>query len=89
MNNYSKNVWLVGLVITGTIFFFCNNLIAQNIVESDTKRNLSLDDCIHIAAENNRQVLIINEGLNQADAKVDEARSRFYPTIAINLTDRP
>jgi len=90
MNNYSKSknvicalTVILLVALTGTI------LIAQDNPEVKTiaKRNLSLENCINIATENNHQLLIINEGLNQADAKVAEAKSRFYPAIALNLTD--
>ncbi|MFH1231636.1 MAG: TolC family protein, partial [Planctomycetota bacterium] len=46
---------------------------------------LSLDDCLKIASENNRQVLIMNEADNQAEGKITEAKSGRYPSISTTL----
>ncbi|MBI4712593.1 MAG: TolC family protein [Planctomycetes bacterium] len=56
--------------------------------EPKTGKRLSLEECLQIAAQNNRQALIMDEAANQADAKLAEAQSRLYPSINGNLTYR-
>ncbi|MFA5794451.1 MAG: TolC family protein [Candidatus Brocadiia bacterium] len=47
---------------------------------------LSLDECIRISMENNRQILLVNEAANQADAKYAEARARLFPSATITAS---
>ncbi|MFH1227243.1 MAG: TolC family protein [Planctomycetota bacterium] len=49
-------------------------------------RALSLDECIRISMENNRQILLVNEATNQADARYAEARSRLFPSVSANAS---
>ncbi|MBI5779792.1 MAG: TolC family protein [Planctomycetes bacterium] len=43
---------------------------------------LSLEQSIEIALANNRQMLIAQEGMNYADARLSEASARKYPTLS-------
>ncbi len=56
--------------------------------QPSTGNGLSLDECIRIASESNRQVLIVDEAANQAAGRLAEARSRLYPGISAGVTYR-
>ncbi|MDI6732419.1 MAG: TolC family protein [Planctomycetota bacterium] len=51
-------------------------------------KTVSLDESIEIALKNNRQLLLVEEGENQASARVSEAESRQYPSVSANVSYR-
>jgi outer membrane protein len=65
-----------------------NNFAADNGTNHQGIKSLSLEDCIKIASENNKQLMIMNEADTQAEGKLAEAKSGRYPSISstINYT---
>ena len=60
--------------------------IMGTVLSSENSRTgLSLEECLKIASENNRQVLIMDEAANQAEGKLTEAKAGRYPYISTTL----
>ncbi|MFH1226395.1 MAG: TolC family protein [Planctomycetota bacterium] len=59
---------------------------SQASEQAQKNKSLSLDECIRISMENNRQILLVNETANQADARYAEARSRLFPSVSASAS---
>lgn len=46
--------------------------------------NLNLDQCLKTAYENNKSLLQLEEKINSAKYKIDEAKSSFYPQFSVS-----
>lgn len=60
-------------------FLFSNFCGAQERI-----LNLNLDQCLRTAYENNKSLLQLEEKINSAKYKIDEAKSGFYPQFSFN-----
>ncbi|MFH1230073.1 MAG: TolC family protein [Planctomycetota bacterium] len=73
---------ILPIIICSTI----SNLLAEGETNiPKITKSLSLEDCLKIASENNRQVLIMNEAGNQAEGKITEAKAGRYPSVSTTL----
>ena len=67
------------LKILLVFFLFSNFCGAQERI-----LNLNLDQCLRTAYENNKSLLQLEEKINSAKYKIDEAKSGFYPQFSFN-----
>lgn len=82
-----KYFLLLLLIIYLALASVMGNIAADNEkIPSQTIKPLSLEDCLKIASENNRQVLIMNEATNQAEGKITEAKAGRYPSVSTTLS---
>lgn len=81
-----KYLLLFLLIIYLALASAMGNITADNETNSSqTIKPLSLEDCLKIASENNRQVLIMNEATNQTEGKITEAKAGRYPSVSTTL----
>lgn len=64
------------------ILFLLVGLILSPMAIQAQERVLSLDECIKIALENNKQLLLFQEKTNNAKAKKSEAAGSYWPNIS-------
>lgn len=57
-------------------------LIGSPIVIQAQERILSLDECIKISLENNKQLLLLQEKIKDAAAKKNEAAGSYWPNVS-------
>ncbi|MDD5131745.1 MAG: TolC family protein [bacterium] len=66
--------WIILVLLTGLIG-------VAGFIQAQ-ERVLSLDECIKIALENNKQLLLFQEKTNDAEARKKEAASGYWPNIS-------
>ncbi|MCX6151332.1 MAG: TolC family protein [Ignavibacteriales bacterium] len=82
--NYSQNNFITQDYIPGGISSLSsqlNNEKANNIKLSSKELNLSLNEAISMALEQNKDVLVSNEDLKKSEAQINEAYGNAYPTL--------
>lgn len=65
------------------IFLILFVLLNFSPTKADTL-NLNLDQCLKTAYENNKSLFQLEEKINSAKYKIDEAKSGFYPQFSFN-----
>jgi outer membrane protein len=63
----------------------CLLLSYSGIVSAETK-SLNLDQCLQTAYHNNQTLLQLEEKINSASYKIEEARSGFYPQFSFDAS---
>jgi outer membrane protein len=69
--------------VTPLILPICLLLSYSGIASAETK-SLNLDQCLQTAYQNNQTLLQLEEKINSAQYKIEEARSGFYPQLSFN-----
>ncbi|MBC7362722.1 MAG: TolC family protein [Candidatus Aminicenantes bacterium] len=79
----TKRYWLLGLII-----FLAAGWLTLPAQQTEPKKlELTLDDCLRLALEQNPFYLSTQEKENEARAQVHQAVSRFFPTLNAQGTD--
>lgn len=79
----TKRYWLLGLII-----FLAAGWLTLPAQQTELKKlELTLDDCLRLALEQNPFYLSTQEKENEARAQVHQAVSRFFPTLNAQGTD--
>jgi len=68
-----------GLIFFGMIIIFSNSALAQ--AEQNQVLNLTLEDCVQLALENNPQIKIAGLKLDEARSKLISTGTAFIPTL--------
>ncbi len=71
---------LMRLIPTITFLFF------YACIASGTTLNLNLDQCLQTAYQNNKTLLNLEEKINSAGYKIEEARSGLYPQFSFDAS---
>ncbi len=69
------------LLITLSIFLLGNTAFSEAI-------SLTMDDCIALALEKNKNLLVVRQEIDYARAQVDEAYGAAFPVLKINAGSR-